>query len=177
MKKTLLLAFLFLVAVMSNQAQAASTSVGINVSRGQGDSMAYTLNVAQMYESWISNGVCELAPLAEVGAHVWDPDDNDEDAIWGGYLGVGLRFSLLTNNVIRPYIEGGVGGALNSERRIDGRNLGSHALFRTRGAVGVNFGEAYNHKVQGDVIHFSTYGLTHSDDGYTTYGLSYGYSF
>ena len=177
MKKELIIAILLSALTFQGTALAASTSVGANISRGQGDSMAYTLNISQMYEPWLSNGVCELAPLAEIGAHAWDPDDNDDDTVWGGYLGIGLRFSLFTDKVIRPYLEGSFGGAINSEDSIDGRDLGSHALFRSRGSVGVNFGETYNHKVQGDVVHFSTGGLTNKNDGYTTYGVSYGYSF
>lgn len=177
MKKRILSTALLCAMALQTPAMAASTTVGANISRGQGDSMAYTLSISQMYEPWISTGVCELSPLAEIGAHAWDPDDNDDDTVWGGHLGVGLRFTLFTDKVIRPYLEGSFGGAVNSEDSIDGRQLGSHALFRSRGSVGVNFGDTYNHKVQGDVIHFSTGGLTNTNDGYTTYGVSYGYSF
>lgn len=177
MKKTLMIALLLSALSFQGAALAASTTIGANISRGQGDSMAYSLSISQMYEPWISTGVCELAPLAEIGAHAWDPDENDDDTVWGGDLGLGLRFTLFTDKVIRPYIEGAVGGAVNSEDSIDGRQLGSHVLFRTRGAVGANFGETYNHKVQGDVVHYSTGGLTNKNDGYTTYGVSYGYSF
>lgn len=177
MKKRLLLAALLCVVALNGPALAASTTVGGNISWGQGDSTAYTLSISQMYEPWISADVCELAPLAEIGGHVWNPDESDKDAVWGGYIAVGLRFSLITNKPIKPFIEGSFGGVVNSDDTMGTRDLGSHALFRSRGSVGVNFGEAYNHKIQGDVIHFSTAGLTNNNDGYTTYGVAYGYSF
>lgn len=177
MKKTLLLAALFCAVILNSPAMAASTTVGGSIARGQNDSMAYTLSISQMYEPWINNDVCELAPLAEIGGHAWNPDDSDADTVWGGYLALGLRFSLFTNKPIRPFLEGSVGGAVNSDDNMDNRELGSHALFRSRGSVGVNFGDTYNHKLQGDVVHFSTAGLTSKNQGYTTYGISYGYSF
>ena len=163
--------------IAASSAFAATTSVGVNISRGQSDSMAYSLNITQLYEPWVSNGVCELAPLAELGGHAWVDDDSDVDTVWGAYLAPGLRFTLFTDKSIRPYVEASVGGAVNSERKMDDRNFGSNALFRTRGSVGVNFGEGQNHRIQGDYINYSTWGVTDKDDGYSTYGMSYGYSF
>lgn len=177
-KKNLLPLCLFLAALLFAQpALAAHTSVGVNASRGQSDSMAYSLNISQSYEPWIAAELCQLAPMAELGGHAWVPDDSDDDTVWGGYLGVGLRFTLFTNNIIRPFLEGTVGGAVNNDDELGSRDFGSHVLFRTRGSVGVNFGNGYQHTVRGDVTHHSTGGLTSTDDGYTNYGVSYGYSF
>ena len=158
---------------------AASTSVGVNVSRGQSDTMAYSLNIAQRYEPWIASDICSLAPIAELGGHAWvpDDDDHDNDTVWGGYFAPGLRFTMNTDKQVRPYLEASVGGALNSDDEIDDRDLGSNLLFRTRGSVGLNFGDDYRHRIQGDYIHYSTWGITNTNDGYNTYGLSYGYSF
>lgn len=174
---SLLFTAVFAALFALSPALAATTSVGINVSRGQSDSMAYSLNITQAYEPWISTGVCELTPLAELGGHAWVDDQSGVDTVWGAYLAPGVRFSLFTDKSIRPYIEASVGGAVNSERKMDERDFGSNALFRTRGSIGIQFGEGQNHRIQGDYTHYSTWGITDTDDGYNTYGLSYGYSF
>lgn len=155
---------------------AASTSVGLNVSRGSGDSTAFSLNLMQKYDSWLDSSLFSLTPLAEIGGHVWVPDD-DGSSVWGLYLAPGLRFSLFTEANLRPYLEGSVGGALNTKKKIDNRRLGSNVLFRSRGSVGISFGDGFRHKIQGDYINYSTWGLTDNDSGYNTYGISYGYSF
>jgi hypothetical protein len=138
--------------------------------------MAYSLNLTQKYQPVLSNDILEITPLAEIGAHVWVPK-NDSPSVWGGFLAPGLRLTLNTEAPVRPYVEGTVGGAVNSDDKMDDRKLGSHVLFRTRGAVGVSFGDSYQHRVQGDYINHSTWGITKNNDGNSTYGLSYGYSF
>lgn len=178
MKTNQLLCSVFLlIALTAGTAFAATTSVGLNASRGDKDSMAYRLSISQLYASWISNGVLELSPIAEMGAHAWVPDDSGEDTIWGAFVAPGIRFTLLTDKGIRPYLEGSFGGAFSTEREIDTRDLGSHALFRTRGTVGLSFGDDFRHRIQGDYVHYSNFGIANHNDGYNTYGVSYGYSF
>jgi hypothetical protein len=155
---------------------ADTTTVSGNVSRGQSSSLAYSLDVTQRFEPWIAAEAFELAPLAELGGHAWQ-DDSDEDTVFGGHLAPGLRFTLNTGKIIRPYLEAALGAAVNSEDHIDDRKLGSHVLIRTRGSLGLNFGEDYRHRIQGDYVHYSTGGMTRRNDGYNTYGFSYGYSF
>lgn len=168
-------AAVLVVMSLATVAAAASTSVGLSVSRGQEDSMAYSLNVLQKYEPWVDNENFEISPLAEIGGHLWVPEHDDN--VWGAYLAPGLRVALNTSAQFRPYLEGTVGGAINSEDHLENRHLGSHALFRTRGTVGVAFGDGLRHSVRGDYIHYSTWGLTNKNDGYDIYGVSYGYSF
>lgn len=163
--------------LFSASAMAAATTAGVNVSKGESDSMAYGINLKQQYEPWVANELFELAPMAEIGGHAWVSDDSDVDTVWGGYLAPGLRFTLNTGKNIQPYVEASLGGAINSDENFDDRKLGSHILFRTRGSVGVAFGDETRHRIQGDYIHQSTAGLTDDNDGYNTYGLSYGYSF
>ena len=163
------------VCMLVGVAQAASTSVGVGVARGSSDSTAFSVNLMQKYDSWLDSSLYSLTPLAELGGHVWIPDHGDN--VWGVYLAPGLNFSLFTNADIRPYLEGSIGGALNTKKKLDNRRLGSNLLFRSRGSVGVSFGDAYRHRVQGDYINHSTWGLTDNNSGYNTYGISYGYSF
>ena len=172
------LSVLFVTLLAASVAIAASTTAGVGISRGQNDSMAYSLNIKQRYDSWISNDAFELAPLAEIGGHAWVARrDSANDRLYGGFLAPGLRFTLYTGKNFQPYLEATVGGALNNENKFDKRELGSYLLLRTRGSVGVAFGEEARHRIQGDYTNHSTGGITKKNDGYNTFGLSYGYSF
>lgn len=161
----------------ASMAYAATTSIGANISRGSSDSMAYSINIGQKYEPWFESSLFSFTPFAELGGHAWVPDDSDSDTVWGAFLAPGLRLTLFTDSPIQPYMEGSIGGTINSKKKMDERKLGSHALFRSRGSVGVSFGDNYRHRIQGDYIHYSTWGLTNDNAGYNTYGVSYGFSF
>ena len=168
---------LLLLILSASSAYAAATSVGFDVSRGDSKSMSYSLKVAQKYAPWFSNSLFELGPSAELGGHAWVDDKSNVDTVWGAFIAPGLYLTLFTDAPIRPYISASVGGALNSEDKMDNLDFGSHVLFRTRGSVGVSFGEDYRHSVQGSYTHYSTWGITKTNDGYGSYGLSYSYSF
>ena len=166
-----------LVLLSTSSANAASTSVGAEIARGDSDSMAYSLKVTQKYAPWLSNSLMELGPTTEIGGHAWVDNKPHVDTVWGAYIAPGLNFTLFTDAPVRPFIATSVGGALNSKDKMDDRNFGSHVLFRTNGKVGLSFGDDYRHSVQGNYTRFSTWGVTKKDDGYSTYGVSYSYSF
>lgn len=177
MKLKTLFAVILLLFMPASPVLAAGTTIGADVARGDSDSMAYSLRISQKYAPWISNSLFELGPLAEVGGHAWVDNKDDVDTVWGGYLTPGLYMTLFTDAPVQPFLSGSVGGAVNSKDRLDERNLGSHVLFRTRGSVGLSFGDDYRHSIQGNYTHYSTGGLTDKNDGYSTYGMSYNFSF
>ncbi|MDL2317300.1 acyloxyacyl hydrolase, partial [Desulfovibrio sp. OttesenSCG-928-A18] len=162
MKNTASASFLLLLITFlsAHVALAASTSVGVGVSRGNSDSMSYSLNITQRYDHWVDNEIFQLGPTAELGAHAW-VDDNS-DTVWGAYLAPGLQLNLFTSSAIRPFIAGSVGVAVNSEDKLDERDLGSHVLLRSKGSVGVSFGEGYRHRIQGEFINYSTWGISNT---------------
>jgi hypothetical protein len=168
---------LMLVASASLAFAEPATSVNADIAGGDSDSMAYSLNIAQKYAPWFSNGAFECGPVAEIGGHAWIDNTSHEDTVWGAHISPGIYFTLFTDASIRPFMSVKVGGALNSRDHMDDRNFGSHLLFRTRGSVGASFGENYRHTLQGSYTHYSTWGITRTNDGYGTYGVSYGYSF
>ena len=151
----------------------ADTSIGGGIAAGDDSSTAFNLNLRQTYDPFVSNEIFELQPFADVGLHAWTEDDT----VWGASLAPGLKMTLFTTAPIQPYMAGSVGGIVLSDDKFDSRDLGSHALFKTQGAVGVQFGEGMHHRVQGEYTNYSTWGISDNDDGYNTYGVSYGYSF
>lgn len=155
----------------------AQTSVNIDVARGESHSMAYSISAYQTYEPLISGSVGELIPTTELSGHLWTPDDRDDDNVFGASLAPGLKFRMFTESNIHPFIAGSVGGIVLSDDRMGPRKLGSRVLFKTQGAAGVEFGEESQHKVQAEYTSYSNWGIAKNDDGYTTVGVSYGYSF
>lgn len=163
-----------LTVLFAGSAFAANTSVGFGAARGESRSTAYTLSVNQIYEPWFGNSVVELAPTAELAGHYWKKGSDDA---WGASLAPGLRLTLFSDGSFNPYIGASVGGAAMSERDLGPRDMGSHVLFKTKGVVGVEFGETNRHRLQGEYTHFSNWGLANTDDGYGTIGGSYSFSF
>ena len=173
----LFLSILLVTLCAASPGNAASTTIGGSIAWGEDDSMAYALGVKQRYDPWIASEIFEIAPLAEIGGHAWVSNHTGVDTVWGGFLAPGLRFTLNTGKNFQPFLEASVGGALNSASTFDDRQLGSSVLLRTRGSVGVALGPGGQHRIQGDYTNYSTGGLTRKNDGYNTYGISYGFSF
>lgn len=155
----------------------AGTSVNFNANGGESGSMAYGLNINQSYEPLVSGSLGELTPTAELGGHLWVPKHSDDDNVWGISLAPGLKFIMFTDAAFNPYIAGSIGGIAVSDKDMGSRKLGSNVLFKTKGVVGVEFGENNRHHLQGEYNNYSTWGITKNDDGYRTWGASYGYSF
>lgn len=160
--------------LFAGSALAAETTVGGSIAIGESSSTAYTINIRQSYQPWLSGEAGELTPIAELSGFAWVGDD---DTVWGVSLAPGLRYTMFTTSSFQPYLEGSVGGAVISDRELDSRDLGSHALFKTKGILGVQFGEGMRHSIQGEYTNYSTWGLSSTDDGYSTVGIGYGFSF
>lgn len=174
-RKLLLICVAMCVVLFSaSSAFAANTSVGFGAARGESSSTAYTLSVNQIYEPWFGNSVVELAPTAELAGHYWKKGSDDA---WGASLAPGLRLTLFSDGSFNPYIGASVGGVAMSESELGPRDLGSHVLFKTKGTIGVEFGETNRHRLQGEYTHYSNWGIANTDDGYGTIGGSYSFSF
>lgn len=156
------------------EAFAARTAVDVSAAAGDGDTTAYGLHARQTYESWFAGDVGELKPTLMAGGFAWVGED---DTVWGVDAAPGLMFSFYTDADIRPFIAAASGGALISDKKIESRELGTTFQFRSTGSVGVEFGESLSHRIQADFTHYSNLGFNHFNDGYDTYGFTYGYSF
>ncbi len=171
-KKLLIVSAVAALLALAGPAQA-DTSIGGGMAAGDDGSAALNLNVRQTYDPLVSTSIIEIQPFAELGVHYW----TDDDSVWGASLAPGIKVTLFTTAPFQPYLVGSVGGAINTDDHFESRDLGSNLLFRTQGAVGVQFGEGMRHRIQGEYTNYSTWGITDHDDGYNTYGVGYGYSF
>jgi len=164
-----------LLFVTSALAHAGDTVVEANVAVGQEDSIAYQVGVRQDFDPLYEGETFDLTPSLGINGHAWVPDHGD--TIWGATVPLGMRFRMFTSAGFRPYLSGSIGPTFLSDDELDNRDLGSRVLIMTRGAVGVNFGDSLQHRVEGVYTHHSTWGIANTDPGYDTVGVSYGYSF
>lgn len=120
-------------------------------------------------ESW------ELTPLAEVSAMLWH--QNSEENVWSGGVSAGLMMTAHREGVWRPYVSGTVGGFLLSDDEFGTHDMGGRFQFRSKGALGVQFGEAFRHSLQLEAAHVSNAGIYDENSGFNTFGMSYGFRF
>ena len=169
-----ILALVGFVLLYNTPASAETTSVGLGVGYGDDDIMTYNLSLTQLYQPLVSGSIADLSPTGEVAVHLWD---GDRDTSAGMSISPGLRLTLATDKEFSPYLGMSVGAALMSETEIDNRDVGSNLLLRTKGVVGIQFGEGQRHSIQGEYNYFTNMGLVSPNDGLSTYGGSYSYAF
>lgn len=54
----------------------------------------------------------------------------------------------------------------NAREEFNDLNLGSREQFRSRGSLGINFGEGLTHTFKCDVTHYSNASMARNNDGY-----------
>lgn len=154
-------------------AQGGETTVGVAVAHGEQSSQAYDVYAAYTFSPWLE-GECALSPLVEAGLLIWERSGR---TIWGGGGHVGLMLRFFENGTVRPFVSGTFGVVQISSDSFGYLDLGTHTQFRSRGSVGVDFGEGLRHTVKCSVTHYSNAGMSADNDGYNTVGLSYGLTF
>lgn len=169
-----LLVMVALFMFIGGQAWAQNTSVGFNVSRGESSSTAYSLYLHQRYAPLIGGDMADLSPTMDLAGHYWTRKSDD---VWGASFAPGLLFTMYTDANFNPFVGASVGGIILSENELGPRDFGSNLLFRTKGVLGFEFGEGLRHRLQGEYNNYSTWGITNTDDGYSTVGASYSFAF
>lgn len=153
---------------------AGDWSVSFGVNGGDSDTITGDLGLRYTMNPFYENEMLEIRPIIEADGVYWK---RDHDEIWGGGVAGGAVVDFWREGSWRPYLAGTFGGFLLSDNKIASHDLGCNFQFRTKGSVGVRFGESYRHDVQIDVAHFSNAGLNNHNSGFNTYGVSYGFQF
>ncbi len=169
-----LLLLLGFVIVHPASASASETTFGVAVAHGDQSSQAYDLFVTHAFSPWIEGERAALSPLVEGGLQLWERSDK---TIWGGNANVGLMLRFANGSTVRPFIIGTFGIAQISSDQFGNLDLGCKTQFRSRGSIGVDFGEGLRHTVKCSVTHYSNASMSGDNDGYNTLGLSYGLTF
>lgn len=161
-------------------AWAAPASAGwwsLHGSIGHGDSKTTTgtMTLRYVFEPLYENNMLEICPLAEATGALWH-HDSDDDVLSGGVSG-GLMVTFLREGSWRPYLSGEFGAFLISDDEFGSHNMGGLFQFRSKGALGIQFGADFRHSIQVDAAHYSNGGIYEENKGFNTYGVTYGIRF
>lgn len=170
-----LIAALFFVLLFSAQARAVETALRGSLGYGQDDSLSYSLDLEHSFEPFLQGEAYSLRLITNLGLFAWH---NSSDDLWGGVAAAGLKFNFGGSETFRPYLAGSFGPALISQTHFDNRDLGCAFQFRSKGALGVMFGNSFQHSLEFSVAHYShTRWIDTDNDGYTAYSIAYAYTF
>lgn len=176
MKKFLKI-FLCLFVFIGAPSQAFCGDWWLFASAGASDCRSVTgdLTLRRTFDSLYDNEYFSILPLAEVSVnYVRKNSDND---FLGGTLSGGGLVLFNREGAWRPYLSATFGTAFFSETKFADKNFGISFQFRSKGALGIQFGEDFRHSIQIDYAHFSNAGLDNHNSGINTYCISYGFCF
>lgn len=157
-----------------HSACAEDWSLNLTAAHGEESSQAYDLYLQYTFDHIYSNDTISIKPLVSSGISLWERPGQE---VWGFNLNGGLILEFSGNDKWRPFIAGTFGIAVISAENFNDLKLGQHEQFRSRGSVGINFGENFRHMLKCDITHYSNGSLSSDNSGYNTIGLSYGYTF
>lgn len=177
LKKFALFAVMLFSIVMfrADDAQANDWWIFAGAGIGTEDGSVGDLTLRTTFDSFYDNDWFSVQPLAEFSLNYWHHDSDDE--ILGATLSGGLLLVFQREGWWRPYISGTFGGSFQGGHTIGTHDLGQSFQFRSKGALGVQFGETFRHSLQVDAAHFSHAHMNNDNDGYNMFMVSYGFRF
>ena len=176
MKRILSLVAMLFLSPLWAYAEGSSNEFMFGAGLGQASSSAWDASLRHNFSPWLENSVVRLAPFAEASGTYLYVNSNDD--MWAASVAGGLKLSILTDiSSIRPYLSGSFGGSFLSEHMLSSRNLGQRFQFRSRGALGIDFGEDYRHAIEVNTSHYTNSGMDRHNASYSNIGVMYGYKF
>lgn len=156
-------------------AEAGDWWMFVGAGRGNCESVTGDVGVRRTFSPLYEGETWELTPLAEVSAMLWH--HNSDENVWSGGVSVGLLLIVYREGAWRPYASGTVGGFLLSDDEFGTHDMGGRFQFRSKGALGIQFGESFRHSLQLEAAHISNAGIYDRNSGFNTFGVSYGFRF
>lgn len=158
---------------LGSMSSAQAASVSFEVGQTSESTMVYRLGTQWDFnKSWWQSDVGHLTGYWDAAYGYWDGDHGDAMH--------SLSFSPVfvyefTGGSVTPYIEAGIGVAVFSDTKYEGRDFGSAFNFEDRIGVGIRF--AGNQEVGLRAMHYSNAGIKQPNDGIENYSLHYRMSF
>ena len=171
---TVLLTVILCWGIAWTPAEAGEWDLLLGFNWGDSSTLNGDLTLRRSFDPLYAGDVIEISPFVEGSGVYWH---NDEDSIVGAGAAVGLTVSFWRTGAVSPFIAGSFGGFLLSDDTISSRDLGCLFQFRSKGSIGLRFGNLFRHSIQFDVAHFSNAGLSSHNAGFNTYGVAYGFRF
>lgn len=148
--------------------QAAALELTGAVGRTEKSTSTVRLGLQKSFESrWWQTDVGALTGYWDGGYTFWKGDKSSDNHSLSVSPVLVYEFN---GDVVKPYIEAGIGVSLFEHTRIENRYLGSSFQFEDRFGVGVRF---YNQAVGLRAIHYSNAGLKKPNNGIESYSLHY----
>lgn len=129
------------VLLISSAAMAEPSGYGLSFGYGEADPDIdiYRVGIKKDFSSkWFKTDIGYLSGYFELSYNHWEWNSQDIDAV--AFSPVFAYYFGDESNTIKPYIEGGIGGAYLDEYRIADRNLSSNLQFEDRIGAGVRIG-------------------------------------
>lgn len=119
-------------------------------------------------KSWWQTDTGRLTGYWDAGYTYWNGDDTSSKHSISFAPVFVYEFS---GEKVRPYVEAGIGVALFSGTRVEGKELGSSFQFEDRIGAGLRFGQGHDVGIR--AIHYSNAGIKDPNDGIEAYSLYY----
>ncbi len=155
-------------------AVAGDFSLAAAIAHGEKNSQAYDVYGQYAFSPWYQGESVSVKPLITSGVSLWKRPNKE---LWGGNVNAGLMLEFAGGGNWRSFISGTFGITILSSDEFDNLDLGCREQFRSRGSIGISFGENFQHTVQCNVTHYSNGSMATKNDGYNTLGIVYGFTF
>ena len=174
-KKTLSILCICMMLIWAAPASAGWWELQATAGGGDSETVTAGLTVRYVFEPLYENNALELRPLAEGSGTFWKHNTDDDE--WCAGVSGGLLLVFLRDGCWRPYLSGEFGAFLISDDEFAERDMGGLLQFRSKGALGVQFGTDFRHSIQIDAAHYSNGSIYDENKGFNTYGVTYGIRF
>lgn len=148
--------------------QASAVDLTAAVGRTEESTSTLRIGLQKDFQTrWWQSDVGALTGYWDAGYTYWKGDKGSDNHSIS--LSPVLVYEF-NGDVVKPYIEAGIGVSLFENTRIESRRLGSSFQFEDRLGLGVRF---YNQALGLRVTHYSNAGLKSPNDGIEAYSLHY----
>lgn len=141
MKKLILLAIIMALISPPAMAEPASSGYGLSFGYGEADPDIDIYRVGlkkDFWAKWLKNNTGYLSGYFELSYNHWEHNDRDINGV--AFSPVFAYYFGDESNLIRPYVEGGIGVTYIDEYKIADRNLSTNFQFEDRIGIGARIG-------------------------------------
>lgn len=168
--------FLFLLLFLISAELRAFDGISLGMGTARGSIEIFRVGFQKQFgESWFESRVGCLSGYHEMSLS--NLEHREESIRQIAYSPVfTYSFPGLTE-IVSPYIEGGIGISLLSDKMISGRDLSTYFQFEDRIGVGLRFGRTHIHDLNIRYMHYSNASIKQPNDGIDMLMVSYSCSF
>ncbi|UCB52368.1 MAG: acyloxyacyl hydrolase [Candidatus Zixiibacteriota bacterium] len=168
--------FLFLVILFLSTESHAFDGISLGAGRARVSIDIYRVGLRKQFDrNWFESRVGHLSGYHEISLNYLK---HGEESMWLAAYSPVFTYSFpgLTK-LAAPYIEGGIGISLLSDKMIAGRDLSTYFQFEDRIGVGLRIGRRHTHDLNFRYMHYSNASIKQPNDGLDILMVSYSFYF